>query len=241
VHVAIAAWLGLSVLCSAWVAWDVVRGQPEILPIMKIAWVLITLYTGIVGLIVYLTACREPAPDIHEQFIAPMWKQAVGSTVHCIAGDGVGIVIVAGVVTVTSLRWYQEFTLEYLAAFVTGWLLFQAVAMGSMMGGFRRALRSAFLAEAVSLTAMVSGMFPTMYWVMGMSHEGGAGDHLTPAELQWWAGMSIAILVGSVAAYPVNWWLVKTGRKHGMASRHAMGGGGHAMPDPADAPVNAPA
>ena len=225
-HVAIAAYLGISLLCALWVAYDTATGQPAIIPIMKVAWVLITLYLGVVGLILYLTSCREPAPGTHSQFVAPMWKQAVGSTVHCIAGDGIGIVIVAGVVSVTTLRWYEEFSLEYLAAFVSGWLLFQAVAMGRMMGGFRAALRGAFVAEAVSLTAMVSGMFPTMYWLMGMSHEGTASDRLGPGDLEWWAAMSVALIVGSVVAYPVNWYLVATGRKHGMASDMAMGEGG---------------
>ena len=163
-HVAIAAYLGISLLCALWVAYDTATGQPAIIPIMKVAWVLITLYLGVVGLILYLTSCREPAPGTHSQFVAPMWKQAVGSTVHCIAGDGIGIVIVAGVVSVTTLRWYEEFSLEYLAAFVSGWLLFQAVAMGRMMGGFRAALRGAFVAIEEGKVSDYSQACFESYW-----------------------------------------------------------------------------
>lgn len=39
--------------------------------------------------------------------------------------------------------------------------------------------------------------------------------------------MSVSLMVGSLVAYPVNWYLVGSGRKHGMASELAMGGGGH--------------
>lgn len=228
-HVAVAAWLILSVLSALWVAYDVISGQPAIIKIMKLAWVLIALYLGVIGLILYITSCREPSPGTHSEFVSPMWKQAVGSTVHCVAGDGIGIILVAAVVSVTTLRWYEEFALEYVAAFISGWLIFQAVAMGAMMGGFRKALRSAFMAEAVSLTAMVAGMFPTMYWLMGMSHERTAMDRLGPNQPEWWAATSVALIVGSVVTYPVNWQLVASGRKHGMASELAMGEGGHAM------------
>jgi hypothetical protein len=35
--------------------------------------------------------------------------------------------------------------------------------------------------------------------------------------------MSLACLVGAVLAYPINWWLVKLGLKHGMGTERALG------------------
>ena len=133
----------------------------------------------------------------------------------------------AAILSFVEVRWWWEFSLEYVAAFITGWLLFQAVAMGRMMGGFRHALTGAFVAEAISLTAMVAGMFPTMFWLMGMSHEGDSGTRVGPGDVQFWGAMSAAIMVGLLVTYPVNWWLVASGRKHGMASSMSMGQGGH--------------
>lgn len=228
IDVFITAWLVISVLTAAGVTYDAFRNQPAIIPIMKVAWGLITLYMGPIGAILYLTSCREPSPGTHERYVAPQWKQTAGSTVHCVAGDAIGIGIVAAILSVFAVRWWWEFTLEYVAAFITGWLLFQAVAMGRMMGGFRAALKGAFVAEALSLTAMVAGMFPTMFWLMGMSHEGDSGTRVGPDEVQFWGAMSAAIIVGFVVTYPVNWWLVASGRKHGMASSMSMGHGGHA-------------
>ena len=54
---------------------------------------LITLYTESVGLLIYWFSCHEPAPGTHEAFTAPLWKQAVGYTTHCAAGDTTGIII----------------------------------------------------------------------------------------------------------------------------------------------------
>jgi hypothetical protein len=63
---------------------------------------------------------------------------------------------------------------------------------------------SAFVAEAISLRVMVAGMFPTMYWLIGMSHEGTASDRLGPDDPSWWAAMSVALIVGSLVTYPAS-------------------------------------
>lgn len=233
------AWFAVTIVAAAWLTYDLVKHQPEILGIIKVAWILVVLYLGIPGLILYLLSCREPARMSHEEFIAPMWKQAVGSTIHCTAGDALGIIAVAVIVSNADMPAWGEFLAEYLAAFLFGWLIFQSLAMGRMMGGFRKVLPKAFVAEGVSLTVMCVGMFPAMYWFMGMNHMSSMGHGgsqpgampagsmaaMSPSDLRWWAAMAGAIAVGAVFAYPVNWWLVATGRKHGMASKSVMGMG----------------
>ncbi|MEU3664701.1 DUF4396 domain-containing protein [Streptomyces sp. NPDC032940] len=48
------------------------------------------------------TRRRKPAtatsPRRPEQYVAAKWRQVVGSTMHCVAGDGIGI-LAAAVVT----------------------------------------------------------------------------------------------------------------------------------------------
>jgi Domain of unknown function (DUF4396) len=39
---------------------------------------------------------------------------------------------------------------------------------------------------------------------------------LSPLAPDFWFVMSMALLVGFVVAYPMNWWLVAQGLKHGM-------------------------
>jgi hypothetical protein len=62
------AWLIAARLSAAYVAYDQFRQNPEA-PVMKWGFVLVTLYMGPVGLLLYVMADKEPAPDTHEEFI----------------------------------------------------------------------------------------------------------------------------------------------------------------------------
>lgn len=42
------------------------------------------------------------------------------------------------------------------------------------------------------------------------------GAPLSPLAPDFWFVMSMALLTGFVVAYPINWWLVAKGLKHGM-------------------------
>ena len=48
-------------------------------------------FSGVVGAFLYVLGCREPLPGLHERYVAARWRQALGSAMHCVAGDGVGI------------------------------------------------------------------------------------------------------------------------------------------------------
>lgn len=81
------AWIALTLTSAAYVAWDAFVNNPE-LRIMKWAWVLVTLYTGPLGAVLYVLSCKEPRPGTHEHFITPLWKQGVGSTMRALARAG---------------------------------------------------------------------------------------------------------------------------------------------------------
>src|SRR5258708_35879977 len=91
----VVAWLTVAVCSAAYVAWGQFRGNPEPV-VMKWGFVLVTLYMGPIGLLLYVMADKEPAPGTHEGFIKPLWKQGVGSTVHCVAGDPTANILAAG-------------------------------------------------------------------------------------------------------------------------------------------------
>ncbi|QNE42258.1 DUF4396 domain-containing protein (plasmid) [Hymenobacter sp. NBH84] len=214
-------WFALTALSVAYVAWDLFTSTPE-MKVMKWGWVLVTLYTGPVGLLVYWFSCREPSPGTHEQFVAPMWKQAVGSTIHCAAGDATGIIVAAAITGYFGLRMGVDIWLEYAAGFAFGLFIFQALFMKDMMGlSYGEAVRESFLPEWMSMNAMMAGMLPTM--VLLMSRDMRAMEATSP---WFWASMSAATLVGVAVAYPVNYWLVKNKLKHGMGTERALGKGG---------------
>jgi hypothetical protein len=66
-------------------------------PVVKWGFVIVTLYTGPVGLALYLWSCREPLPGTHEEYMRAWWRRVVGSSMHCVAGDGLGILLAAAV------------------------------------------------------------------------------------------------------------------------------------------------
>ena len=73
-------------------------------------------------------------PQAHAAYIAPLWKQAVGSTIHSVAGDATGIIVGAliGVACVTPPR--VDAIVEYVAGFAFGLFIFQALFMTITMG-----------------------------------------------------------------------------------------------------------
>jgi hypothetical protein len=203
-------WFILTALSVAFVAIDI-RTTPES-PVMKWGFVLLTLYSGPFGAFLYVLGCREPLPGLHEQYVAARWRQVLGSTMHCVAGDGVGILAGAVIGAVVALPVLADLALEYVLGFGFGWTIFQALFMRSMAGGsYSRSLRSTFMSELLSMNCLMGGMIvvSTLAWKsVPEAHE--------PTQPLFWFRMSIALMFGFAVAYPMNWWLVANHLKHGM-------------------------
>lgn len=127
-------WFVLAACSAAYVAYDQFRNNPEA-PVMKWGFVLVTLYLGPIGLLLYVMADKEPRPGEHEEFVQPLWKQAIGSTVHCVAGDATGIILAAALTALLGLPMAMDLLVEYIFGFLFGLLIFQALFMKSIMGG----------------------------------------------------------------------------------------------------------
>lgn len=216
-------WFILTALSVAFVAIDI-RNTPESV-VLKWGFVLVTLYTGPFGAILYVLGCREPLGGLHEQYVTATWRQVLGSTMHCVAGDGIGIIAGAVIAGALLVRGPAEMALEYALGFGFGWSIFQALFMRQMAGGsFLRSLRQTFIAELLSMNLLMAGMIPaTAAWRATVP---AAEDAMRP---EFWFAISMALLVGFVAAYPINWWLVTNGLKHGMLTVRDGGGGASAQ------------
>ncbi|MDP2186552.1 MAG: DUF4396 domain-containing protein [Xanthomonadales bacterium] len=203
-------WFVLAGLSVAFVVIDI-RTTPAH-PVMKWGFILLVAYTGVFGLVLYVLGCREPLRGTHERFVAVRWRQVLGSTMHCVAGDGIGILAGAVIASVIALDGPIEIALEYLLGFAFGWTIFQALFMRDMAGGdYLRSLRNTFAAEFLSMNLLMAAMIPVMLLLRArIAPAAGPGD---PA---FWFVMSMALLAGFIAAYPMNWWLVANQLKHGM-------------------------
>jgi hypothetical protein len=224
---AMAVWFASVVVSVAYVGWDALQHNPEF-AVMKWGWILVTLYTGVLGLCFYLLSSKEPRPGTHEVFVKPMWKQALGSTIHCAAGDATGVIVAAALTALLGYPMWVDMIVEYALGFSFGLFIFQALFMRSMMGGsYLENLRGTFLSELLSMNAMMGGMLFAM--AIGMTNDMRA---MYPESPHFWFVMSMATVVGVVVALPTNWWLVAKGLKHGMGTDRQRGPGQGVEPVP---------
>jgi hypothetical protein len=225
IDVVLVVWFALTLVSVAYVAYDAFTKNPE-MTVMKWGWILVTLYLGLIGLALYVLSCKEPGPGLHEEFVRPLWKQGMGSVIHCAAGDATGIIVAAAVTGALGLPMWIDLIVEYVAGFAFGLFIFQSLFMRDMMGGsYRAALRQTVLPEWLSMNFMMAGMFPTMALLM-MGRDMRA---MEPTELVFWGSMAAAVAVGITVSYPINVWMVNKGLKHGMGTVRALGHGGHSM------------
>ncbi|OHV70322.1 copper oxidase [Mesorhizobium sp. LCM 4577] len=229
------AWFVLAAGSTLYVGFDQYRNNPEPV-VMKWGFILVTLYMGPLGLLLYVLGDKEPRPGQHEAFTSPLWKQGVGSTIHCVAGDATGIILAAVVTATLGLPMWLDLIVEYLAGFAFGLFIFQSLFMKSMMGGsYWENVKKSFLPEFISMNFMMAGMAPVMSFLM-MGRDMRA---MEPSELLFWGVMSLGVIAGFVLAYPANVWLVARGLKHGLmterlqpagASEHGHRRQGHGPP-----------
>jgi hypothetical protein len=214
-------WFALATASTVYVAWDQYRNNPEP-PVMKWGFILVTLYMGPIGVLLYVLADKEPRPGEHEEFIKPLWKQGVGSTIHCVAGDATGIILAAAVTAKLGLPMWLDLIVEYATGFAFGLFIFQSLFMKSMMGGtYWQNVRRTFLSEFISMNFMMAGMAPAMSLLM-MGRDMRA---MEPTELLFWGMMSLGVVVGFATAYPANIWMVQGGLKHGLMTARKPAGG----------------
>ncbi len=227
-------WFLLAAAAFLFVSIDI-RTTPES-PVLKWGFVLVTAYTGVIGAFLYVLGCREPLPGLHERYVAARWRQALGSTMHCVAGDGIGILAGAVLASVLGLAGLAEIALEYILGFAFGWGIFQALFMRDMAGGsYSLSLARTFVPELLSMNLLMAGMIPAVRALR--TQIAPAADVATPS---FWFVMSMGLLVGLIIAYPMNLWMVTYHLKHGMMTVrsadaaspsnrpvHGVGGNGH--------------
>ena len=215
IDVVLLAWFLLTAASAAYVGYDAfVRGNPDV-TVMKWGWLLVSLYMGPIALLLYVLAAKEPRPGTHAEFIKPLWKQGLGSTIHCVAGDATGIILAATITAMLGFPMWIDIGLEYAAGFAFGLFIFQALFMKDMMGGsYWGAVRSSFVPEWLSMNMMMAGMILVMVPLM-MGRDMRA---MEPSQLLYWGTMSFGVIAGFFTAYPVNVGLVAKGLKLGMTS-----------------------
>jgi hypothetical protein len=220
-------WYAVGVLGAAFVIHDLRRNNTPLKTAMKWAWPLIVLFFSVVGLALYFATARAPgigqmrSPEekraAHHAFERAMWRRVNGAVIHCVAGDGIGIMTAMVIARATGMSFWQEFWFEYLVGFAVGWLVFQRKSMTMMTDNVPRQLAMAFRAEFFSMLTVMGGMGTVMTFVTPLV----ATAQPKPFTCAFWGFGMFGLLVGFVFTYPMNWLLVKIGWKHGMGGMEA--------------------
>ena len=124
------------------------------------------------------------------------------ATLHCLTGCVIGEVVGLMIGVSLGLAVWQTIALATGLAYLTGMTLGLLPVMRSRGIGIAAAFRIIWLGEVVSIGVMELVMNLVDYQMGGMT---------APSVLSWmfWRGIGFAIPAGFLAAWPVNYWLIR--------------------------------
>jgi hypothetical protein len=146
----------------------------------------------------------------------PLGRLALSATLHCLTGCAIGEVL--GLVIGTALGWGDLATilLAVALAFVFGYALTLRPLLASGVA-LARAARLALAADTVSI-AVMELVDNAVILAIPDAMDAGLAAPL------FWGSLAFALAVAFVAAFPVNYWLIRRGRGHAVV--HAYHGHG---------------
>ena len=126
---------------------------------------------------------------------------ATAATIHCLTGCVIGEVAGLAIGVSLGLPTWATIALATGLAYVSGFTLGLLPLIRQGMSA-RQALRTIWLGEAISIAVMEIAMNFADYHAGGMA----AASILDP---MFWLGIAVAVPAGFIAAWPVNWWLLR--------------------------------
>lgn len=217
----VVTWYFIGIVGALVVAYDVLKINTEVNNALKAGWIII-IFFSILGLILYKVTCRPPnigsykndeKKEVHHNYVNKKWKKVFGSVMHCVGGDGLGIMTAMVISRIIGLEFWAEFWFEYAVGFAFGWFIFQFIAMRDMGNSPLMSLWKGGRAEVFSMMTVMLGMGLVMKFVT----PNVVGHTPFPDEAAFWGFGSLGLIVGTIFTYPMNWWLVSIKWKHGMA------------------------
>ena len=127
-------------------------------------------------------------------------------TLHCLTGCVIGEVAGLMIGIALGLGPWISMGLATILAYVTGMTLGIVPVARREKIGFDEAFRIIWIGEVISIGVMELVMNAVDYNIGGVQ----ANSLLEPV---FWAGIAAAIPAAFVAAWPVNWWLLKRNLK----------------------------
>ena len=199
------------VICALIIAGDILFRRRQKMMVMNFVYPITGLYAGPLALLVYFTIGQRGSDKLS------YWQAVVKGTLHCGAGCTLADMIVETAllffpVVLFGRKLYGAWAVDYGAALLIG-IVFQYFALMPMRDlSPREGIVEAAKADVLSLTAWQIGMYGWMAIATFLifNHELKADTPL------FWFMMQLAMLLGFVTAYPMNWFLIRSGIKEKM-------------------------
>ncbi|MDQ6845876.1 MAG: DUF4396 domain-containing protein [Bacteroidota bacterium] len=214
-------------LCALIITMDILLGNKQKMMVMNFVYPITALYAGPLGLFFYYKIGRKSAvkkTNRHKAASHPMdntekpfWQSAAIGALHCGSGCTLGDIIAEILMLFLPLIIFGsgligKWGVDYIFAFIIG-IIFQYYSIKPMKKlSSKEALKAALKADTLSLTAWQTGMYGWMAIATFLifNHQLPADDPL------FWFMMQIAMMLGFITAFPMNWWLIKKGIKEKM-------------------------
>ncbi len=133
-------------------------------------------------------------------------KLSLQATLHCLTGCVIGEVAGLAIGVTLGLPAWQTIVLATVLAYASGITLGLLPVMKGRGVGLTEAFRIIWIGEVVSIGVMEIAMNTADYHMGGMA---------APSVASWmfWRGVLVAVPAGFIAAWPVNWWLLRRNLK----------------------------
>ncbi|MFE8072484.1 DUF4396 domain-containing protein [Marinobacteraceae bacterium S3BR75-40.1] len=198
----LSVWLVLVAISVVWVVYDLRTKNSHIASIMQWVWILTVLYSGPIGVLVYLYSGRRQIAEDN------LWRKGFRSVAHCYSGCGLGEI--TGVIIAVGLLAAGNFWASIIT-FILAYIFGFALNLGPMMQAgtpFWEAFKGAFFAETISITVMEAVAITVGLYL---------GGQATMGDALFWSSLYVSLSMGLFAAWPANLLLIQSGIKSGMA------------------------
>lgn len=229
----------LGLACAAIVAADLVRHKQDMW-IMNVVWPMTALFGTVWIVWQYFAYGRlaedegaKAAMDRDEEMpskkLTPFPVMVTNGALHCGSGCTLGDIIAEWLVFAVPAiavwfgwqslfgdKLFAAWIVDYLFAYAFG-IVFQYFTIAPMRNlGFVAGIWAAIKADTLSFTAWQVGMYGFMAFAYFYVFGSLLGTKLEVDTVEFWFMMQIAMICGFVTAFPVNWWLIRTGLKEKM-------------------------
>ena len=145
---------------------------------------------------------HQASPLSHQGQGGSNLRTSAQATLHCLTGCVIGEVAGLLIGVSVGLAPWQTILLATALAYLAGMTLGLVPVMRSRGIGLLQALKIIWVGEVISIGVMEIVMNFVDYHMGGMS---------APSVASWmfWRGIVLAVPAGFLAAWPVNYWLLK--------------------------------